>query len=763
MLWWIATLGGALLMMGQHSRSEALFYYFRLEDQVPALLRKYGAKTFIFSHDVFCLNLTLLGIGQEFQQSVIVGIPTLISSNEEPTGNKYKTAKNRLSIDLLSGGVMKLSRNAITSFLVIILAFSIASAQRPTTPEPQATVVPRFVNLSGRAFDAQGKPIAGVAGATFSIYKDQYEGAPLWMETQNIQADAKGNYTVQLGAGSPEGLPLELFTAREARWLGSRMNGGTEQPRVLLLSVPYALKAADADTLGGKPLSAFQLATQPGELAAHSQSKKVQTEQEQPQVANTITCASGSACKKNFVPVFSTNGGAAKVTDSIMQQSGSNLDVTGGLSASGIVAGGSFNIGNNPFAFGSFANSNAFLGFAGNSTMTGLENTAEGFKALSADTSGGANTANGYAALQVNTSGGGNTASGWGSLANNTTGNDNTANGLYALFSNIGASFNTASGFKALYSNNNVGANYNTASGYEALFANTAGVGNVASGAQALAGTTTGSDNTAVGSNAGQLNTTGSLNTFVGYSSGPAANNTSLVNATTIGAFASATENNTMILGGSGSSAVTVAIGTASPYQDYALDVDTIHSNGVINGGVVVNANGGNLYLGMTNTVHKFRVDLNGVAYADGGFQSSGADFAESLAVRGERSQYEPGDVLEIDQNANRHLALSRHPYATLVAGIYSTKPGLLATPYNIDDPAPKTTEVPLAVVGIVPCKVTAENGPIARGDLLVTSSRAGYAMKGTDRRRLVGAVVGKALEPLPGGAGVIEVLVTLQ
>jgi hypothetical protein len=26
---------GLLIMMGQHSRSEALFYYFRLEDQVP--------------------------------------------------------------------------------------------------------------------------------------------------------------------------------------------------------------------------------------------------------------------------------------------------------------------------------------------------------------------------------------------------------------------------------------------------------------------------------------------------------------------------------------------------------------------------------------------------------------------------------------------------------------------------------------------------------------------------------------------------------
>ena len=70
---------------------------------------------------------------------------------------------------------------------------------------------------------------------------------------------------------------------------------------------------------------------------------------------------------------------------------------------------------------------------------------------------------------------------------------------------------------------------------------------------------------------------------------------------------------------------------------------------------------------------------------------------------------------------------------------------------------------MPLAVVGIVPCKVTAENGAILGGDLLVTSSRPGYAMKGTDRSRLVGAVVGKALEPLPKGAGTIQVLVTLQ
>jgi hypothetical protein len=35
MLCSILMVGGVLIMMGQHDRSEALFYYFRLEDQIP--------------------------------------------------------------------------------------------------------------------------------------------------------------------------------------------------------------------------------------------------------------------------------------------------------------------------------------------------------------------------------------------------------------------------------------------------------------------------------------------------------------------------------------------------------------------------------------------------------------------------------------------------------------------------------------------------------------------------------------------------------
>jgi hypothetical protein len=72
-------------------------------------------------------------------------------------------------------------------------------------------------------------------------------------------------------------------------------------------------------------------------------------------------------------------------------------------------------------------------------------------------------------------------------------------------------------------------------------------------------------------------------------------------------------------------------------------------------------------------------------------------------------------------------------------------------------------SDIPLAVAGVVPCRVTTENGDIRVGDLLVTSHKVGYAMKGTDRNRMAGAIVGKALEPLTKGNGVIQVLVTLQ
>ena len=178
--------------------------------------------------------------------------------------------------------------------------------------------------------------------------------------------------------------------------------------------------------------------------------------------------------------------------------------------------------------------------------------------------------------------------------------------------------------------------------------------------------------------------------------------------------------------------------------------------------GLFINYAGGNILQGNVGGANLFRVDGSGTVYADGGFQPSGADFAESMAVVGDRSKYAAGDLLVIEPTAKRHLALAQQPYSSLVAGIYSTKPGILGSTKRVDD-TPAKDEVPLAVVGVVPCKVSAENGAIQVGDLLVTSSTSGHAMRGTDRSRMLGAVVGKALEPLTQGTGVIQVLVTLQ
>ena len=115
-----------------------------------------------------------------------------------------------------------------------------------------------------------------------------------------------------------------------------------------------------------------------------------------------------------------------------------------------------------------------------------------------------------------------------------------------------------------------------------------------------------------------------------------------------------------------------------------------------------------------------------------------------------------------IDPDNPGKFLKANQAYSAAVAGIYSTKPGFVGRLQPANDPA-SANEVPMAMVGRVPTKVSAENGPIHVGDLLVTSSTMGYAMKGTDRSQMLGAVVGKALSSLDSGTGVIMVLVALH
>ncbi len=129
-----------------------------------------------------------------------------------------------------------------------------------------AAVMPRLIRFAGTLAIADSSQ--RVAGITFSLYKEENGGVPLWIETQSVTIDEQGRYEVLLGATKPDGIPMELFTSGEARWLGILANGGVESARVLLVSVPYAVKALDAEMLGGKLPAAFALAAPPNPPAS---------------------------------------------------------------------------------------------------------------------------------------------------------------------------------------------------------------------------------------------------------------------------------------------------------------------------------------------------------------------------------------------------------------------------------------------------------------------------------------------------------------
>jgi len=166
----------------------------------------------------------------------------------------------------------------------------------------------------------------------------------------------------------------------------------------------------------------------------------------------------------------------------------------------------------------------------------------------------------------------------------------------------------------------------------------------------------------------------------------------------------------------------------------------------------------GNASTTITGTSSVFRVTASGEVRADGGWYGGGlylgsADVAEWVSVSG---PVEPGTVLELDPQQPGAYRRSQTPCSTLVAGVVSSQPGMVlggtesAEGYAL-----------LALSGIVPVKVTNEGGPIQPGDLLVSSSTPGYAMRWAGDGSCPCTLVGKALEPMTDERGVISVLLT--
>ena len=201
--------------------------------------------------------------------------------------------------------------------------------------------LPQYVSYSGALKSSDGKPADGVVGITFLLYEEQTGGQPLWLETQNVTLAAGGKFTALLGAATAEGLPAELFHAKQARWLAIEAQGLPTPPRVMLLSVPYALKAGDAETIGGLPASAFMLANGQGHRDAAALAANGQ-------LASPLVTAPGGAGTTGYVPLWTPNGntlgnsslfqsgtGSAARIGINNNAPGSTLDVNGSVTVRG--------------------------------------------------------------------------------------------------------------------------------------------------------------------------------------------------------------------------------------------------------------------------------------------------------------------------------------------------------------------------------------------------------------------------------------------
>ena len=226
---------------------------------------------------------------------------------------------------------MRVALRIVAGLALAVAAQQLARAQNDGTVASASTVaaavagdsqtatgnVPRLIKFSGAVTGADGKPATGAVTLTFTLYDAQQEGAALWTETQTAQLDSQGHYSVLLGAQSPAGLPLDVFTSGSALWLGVQpeLPGAGELPRVLLVAVPYALKAADADTLGGKPASAYVLSpdqgqTEGGNLAvAASQAGQRARSEQRPGTSKTdqtngAASGIGGVGTPNYIPIW---------------------------------------------------------------------------------------------------------------------------------------------------------------------------------------------------------------------------------------------------------------------------------------------------------------------------------------------------------------------------------------------------------------------------------------------------------------------------
>jgi hypothetical protein len=443
--------------------------------------------------------------------------------------------------------------------LATLLSISICSAQQTAT-----TTVPNLIRYSGTLKDAQVATFSSstAVGVTFSIYKQQDGGASVWMETQNVTPDSNGQYNVILGSTTAAGLPGDLFSQQEQRWLGVQVQGQAEEPRVLLVSVPYAFKAHEAETLGGLPASAFVKA--PTADASVGRANAAGTAVNALAGAGSAGGASkGKGTNGRLAPAICTPvPGRLIFWDSQGSECPSSLFQVIGGSTNGFIGIGLTNPSEPLDVFGQIStykwydineqrivsvhrgpgqaptgSTNLFLGWDTGTNNVGNTNN---------------NTFVGRAAGNQNITGQGNTFTGEEAGYWKTTGDQNTFSGYRAGYRNYNGTSNAIYGYDAGHYNNG---SYNVFVGAGVDFGSLP--------------VTTGSNNTFAGYEAGVANTTGHNNVFYGFQAGRI-NTVGHSNVYLANLGGLATDSNTIRIGGTN--------GTATSQQNRVF-VEPILSN----------------------------------------------------------------------------------------------------------------------------------------------------------------------------------------
>jgi hypothetical protein len=225
--------------------------------------------------------------------------------------------------------------------------------------------------------------------------------------------------------------------------------------------------------------------------------------------------------------------------------------------------------------------------------------------------------------------------------------------------------------------------------------------------------------------------------------------NKNLISGNTVNTFTSIKKG--MTLPGANAGTGVSAVTTTSGYILWGTAADAINARNVsiksVNEQVDVqyvplsSIGSGTTNLSTTPTLYYTNGVLN--ATAQSAFYADLAERYEADTV------YEPGTVLII--GGEKEVTVTTTFADTRVVGVVSKNPAYLMN----KDAGNDETHPAIALKGRVPCKVM---GYVKKGDLIVTSSVAGYGCAANSV--FGGAIIGKALESQTEGLGVIEILV---